>query len=118
MTGFEKFAVVIGINQYDRGIPSLETAVPDAEEVAKVLRNEHEYQQIWQLLNQDANLCAIHTLLDKVLPEVVTENACLLFHFAGHGIALNGDEGPEGYLIPQDAVLGDVTCTPQTVCAQ
>jgi uncharacterized caspase-like protein len=31
----------------------------------------------------------------------------LLFYFAGHGVALNGDDGPQGYLIPQDAKLGD-----------
>ncbi|NEP35876.1 caspase family protein, partial [Moorena sp. SIO3B2] len=36
-----------------------------------------------------------------------TENDRLLFYFAGHGVALNGDDGPAGYLIPQDALLGD-----------
>ncbi|NEQ58914.1 MAG: hypothetical protein F6K53_16555, partial [Moorea sp. SIO4A1] len=34
-------------------------------------------------------------------------NDRLLFYFAGHGVALNGDDGPAGYLIPQDAKLGD-----------
>src|SRR6202008_2368370 len=27
----------------------------------------------------------------------------VLFYFAGHGIALESDEGPKGYLLPQDA---------------
>jgi uncharacterized caspase-like protein len=31
----------------------------------------------------------------------------LFFYFAGHGIALPGEEGPQGYLIPQDAKLGN-----------
>ncbi len=32
-----------------------------------------------------------------------------MFYFAGHGIALDGEDGPKGYLIPQDARLGDIS---------
>ncbi|QLQ08871.1 MAG: caspase family protein [Anaerolineae bacterium] len=31
----------------------------------------------------------------------------LLVYFAGHGVALDGDDGPRGYLVPQDARPGD-----------
>ncbi|MCG8363795.1 MAG: hypothetical protein MJA27_10755 [Pseudanabaenales cyanobacterium] len=42
------------------------------------------------------------------LPPLIETSDRLLFYFAGHGIALNGEDGPEGYLIPQDARLGKV----------
>ncbi|MCB0112318.1 MAG: NACHT domain-containing protein, partial [Caldilineaceae bacterium] len=32
-----------------------------------------------------------------------------LFYFAGHGIALDSDDGPHGYLVPVDACLEDKT---------
>jgi len=108
MADFEKLAVVIGINRYDHGIPRLETPVNDAKELAKVLKHEHSYNQIALVLEEKATLSNLNNLL-KNLSKVVKENTCLLFYFAGHGIALNGDEGPEGYLIPQDAVLGDTS---------
>jgi uncharacterized caspase-like protein len=50
-----------------------------------------------------------------VLPRQVKPNDRLLFYFAGHGIALNGEDGPTGYLIPQDAILGNTqTYLPMT----
>ncbi len=54
-----------------------------------------------------ATLSNFHKFLFHTLPEQVTENDRLVFYFAGHGVALNGDDGPAGYLIPKDAKLGD-----------
>ncbi|WP_293102358.1 caspase family protein [Moorena sp. SIOASIH] len=54
-----------------------------------------------------ATLSNFNKFLSHTLPEQVTENDRLFFYFAGHGVALNGDDGPAGYLIPQDAKLGD-----------
>ena len=99
-------AVVIGINQYQQGISSLATAVNDASEVSDSLRHDHNYQG-WCLLDEEATLQNLKHLLEDILPQQVTAADRLLFYFAGHGIALNGEEGPEGYLIPQDAALGD-----------
>lgn len=100
-------AVVIGINQYSNGISLLHTAVDDAREVARILELEHKYDKVWLLLDEQASLQALQRLLDQDLTKHVQPNDRLLFYFAGHGIALNGDDGPEGFLIPQDAKLGD-----------
>ena len=99
-------AVIIGINQYQSGISPLSTAVNDAKELNEILRLEHGYQA-WTLLDEEATLKNITRLLTETLPQEVTADDRLVFYFAGHGIALNGEEGPEGYLIPQDAKLGD-----------
>ena len=45
----------------------------------------------------------------RILPQQIQASDRLIFYFAGHGIALNGDDGPEGFLIPQDAKLGDTS---------
>jgi hypothetical protein len=107
-------AFIIGINNYTNGISSLQNATNDAKKLVEILREKHEYQ-VWVCLDEVATLNNLNKLLEKILPEQVSENDRLLFYFAGHGIALNGDDGPEGYLVPQDAKLGDVqTYLPMT----
>ena len=112
-------AVVIGIDDYQNGISSLGTAANDARALAKLLREEHHYEQVWEFidpiqLDSEAIQCSLATLINleelltKTLLAEVKENDRLVFYFAGHGIALNGNDGPQGYLIPQDARLGDV----------
>ncbi|MFB2770842.1 caspase family protein [Pelatocladus sp. BLCC-F211] len=99
-------AFVIGINKYGNGISSLQNAVNDAKKLIEILRTKHGYQ-VWVCLDEVATLNNLKNFLEKTLPQQVQPDDRLLFYFAGHGIALNGDDGPEGYLIPQDAKLGD-----------
>ena len=99
-------AFIIGINNYQNGISPLNTAVNDAKKLIEILREKHGYE-VWECLDEVATLSNFNKFLDQTLPEQVTENDRLLFYFAGHGVALNGDDGPAGYLIPQDAKLGD-----------
>lgn len=101
-------AVVIGINDYQNGVPALGTAKQDAEVIAEILR-EHQYE-VHLLIDDLATGQNIREFLATKLPEILKSEASsrLLFYFAGHGIALNGEEGPQGYLIPQDGKLGDV----------
>nr|MDJ0520415.1 caspase family protein [Trichodesmium sp. MO_231.B1] len=101
-----RLAVVIGINQYTNGIATLRNPLNDAHQIHHVLQQQHNYETH---LLKDANATKeqITTLLTKTLPKQVKEDECLLFYFAGHGIALDGDDGPQGYLIPQDAVAGN-----------
>jgi WD40 repeat protein len=110
-SGFNlNLAVVIGINDYHNGIPTLGTAKQDAEEIAKILENNYNYQ-VYLLTDGQATGQELKHLLETKLPQQLEQDnpSRLVFYFAGHGIALNGDDGPQGYLIPHDAKLGDVT---------
>ncbi len=106
-------AVVIGINDYQNGIPVLGTARQDAVAIAKILQSEYQYRVF--LITDHSAITATYqnlmTWLETELPQQLkaASPSRLLFYFAGHGIALNGDDGPQGYLIPQDARLGDVS---------
>ena len=105
--GFSRnLAFIVGINSYSNGISSLKTPVNDAKKLVEILREKHGYQ-VWVCLDKVATLDNLNQLLEKTLPEQVTENDRLLFYFAGHGVALNNDDEPAGYLIPQDAIQGD-----------
>ncbi|MEO0518849.1 MAG: caspase family protein [Cyanobacteria bacterium P01_A01_bin.116] len=107
MTEFSNsLAVVIGIDQYGSGINSLQTAVSDVEAIAQSLQQDHGYD-VLSFVDQQATLSVLQYLIATLLPRRVKPESQLLFYFAGHGIALNGEEGPEGYLIPQDATAGD-----------
>ena len=110
MQGFARsLAYIIGIDRYGNGIPRLRSAVNDARRLAEILDKDHGYQV--QLLTDDgATRAALDTLLGETLPQTVTSGDRLLLYFAGHGIALESDDGPAGYLIPQDADRDD----PQT----
>jgi WD40 repeat protein len=109
MTNFtHNLAIAIGINQYQNGIARLNTAKPDAEELAKLLREKYQYQV--ELITDDTErkptLKELENLLTKWLPEKLrspVEKNRLLFYFAGHGMALESDDGPRGFLLPQDA---------------
>jgi WD40 repeat protein/energy-coupling factor transporter ATP-binding protein EcfA2 len=103
----QHLAVVIGINDYHSGVPVLQTPVNDAQALAALLGEQHGYE-VTLRLNGQANRAALEELLEQDLPKRLGENDRLLFYFAGHGIALNGDEGPEGYLVPQDARLNEL----------
>ena len=101
-------AIIIGINNYQFGIPTLKTATNDAEKIAQILQKKHDYK-IWGLTDEKATLASCLRLLEEFLPSQIQASDRLIFYFAGHGIALNGDHGPEGFLIPQDARLGDTS---------
>ena len=95
-------AVLIGIDGYRHGIPKLTTAVADADAVGRCLEEDHGYDVI-RLLDGAATLEALRELLEVTLPARLDDDSHLLFYFAGHGIAQDGDDGPEGFLVPVDA---------------
>lgn len=101
-------AVVIGINDYQNGINSLKTAVPDAAAIADLLKTKQGYEIFPEvILDAAATSDRLKTLLKEELPKQVGKGDRLLFYFAGHGVALDGRDGPEGYLVPQNAKPGD-----------
>jgi WD40 repeat protein len=106
-------AIIIGINNYSNGVPGLETAVPDAEEFARLMQERYQYE-VHLLLNEKATLNELKKLIDcfskKKIPfgkdPEINDKDRIILYFAGHGIALDAkekQEGPVGYLIPQDA---------------
>ncbi|MEZ4866972.1 MAG: caspase family protein [Caldilineaceae bacterium] len=101
-SGFTRsLAVVIGINDYANGVPRLATPVNDATRLAHLLATEHGYDVC--LVVQEATKAQLTTLFREQVPAAVGPNDRLLVYFAGHGIALDGEDGPVGFLIPQDA---------------
>lgn len=98
-------AVVIGIDKYGQGITPLRTAVADAAAIAQRLHEDHQYEVI-SFLDTQAQLSALEDFIHKDLPQRLTPKSRLVFYFAGHGIAKDGNDGPKGYLIPQDANPG------------
>jgi hypothetical protein len=101
----KSFAVVIGINSYEKW-PSLEFAVNDAKAITKRLK-ETGFEHITVILDKEATQRRILTELFHELPKKVGLNDRLFFYFAGHGQTEDLPKGGKrGYIIPVD---GDVS---------
>ncbi|NEO69772.1 MAG: AAA family ATPase [Moorea sp. SIO3H5] len=110
----KNLAVLVGINAYGNGIPSLKTPVNDTVALGEVLKNSYNYD-VKLLLDSEATLAGINRLLDNLKEGILTlwdhrvvkvkSYQRFLFYFAGHGItedAFENQDGLRGYLIPQD----------------
>ena len=93
-------AFIIGINDYQK-LPKLKTAVNDAKKLAEVLAEVQKFTVHPPLL--DACKKDIEHLLQKTMKDKVGKEDRVFLYFAGHGIALDGEEKPEGYIVPADA---------------
>ncbi len=98
-----RHAAVIGIDAYAGGLAPLRTATADARAVAAALEQDHGYRDPITLLDAGAKHDDVRHLLEETLPELVEPESALVLYFAGHGVAMDGDDGPQGYLMPQDA---------------
>lgn len=103
----QNVAVVIGINDYTNGIAPLTTPIHDAERLATILQRDHHYTV--HLLTAAVTKPRLADLFQRQLLAELGADDRLLVYFAGHGIALDGDDGPTGYLIPQDGAADDRT---------
>jgi hypothetical protein len=99
-------AVVIGIDTYGEGIPPLRSAVADARAIAELLERDHGFET-WRVLDGEAGHARLLTLLEQDLPAALGPDDRLLFYFAGHGLTLDGEAGPTGYLVPAGARRSD-----------
>jgi formylglycine-generating enzyme required for sulfatase activity len=89
------YALVIGINDYDRGWQRLSKAVSDARRVAKALE-KHGFDVTLRTDLKSDDLAA--TLKNFFIDRGRDPDARLFVWFAGHGATVDG----EGYLIPSD----------------
>ncbi|MGB5686010.1 MAG: caspase family protein, partial [Candidatus Electrothrix sp.] len=105
-------AIIIGIDQYSNGISPLATAVNDARRLAQILEEQYDYSIT--LLVEEVTRSRLQAVFEEELPEQIDPNDRLLIYFAGHGVALDGENGPEGYLILQDATLDEDSFWPMT----
>ncbi|MEM6401636.1 MAG: caspase family protein, partial [Cyanobacteria bacterium P01_D01_bin.116] len=112
-------AIIVGINAYKNGISPLKTPVNDAIGLGLILENSYQYE-VKHLLDSQATLKGFKSLLVELKAgkiklsdnRTIEINSCerILFYFAGHGIiedAFENQDGPTGYLIPQDAQRND-----------
>jgi len=96
------FAVVIGINNYERW-PTLEFAVEDAKAIRQKFE-ESGFDEITTILDQEATQRNILTVLGHELPQKVDRNDRVVIYFAGHGQTEDLPTGDKkGYIIPVDA---------------
>ncbi len=94
------YALVIGIDVYTGGLPTLSKAVEDAEKVAEALREKRFDVEFKKNLNSDELADAFKKFFIRKGSE---EEARLFVWFAGHGKTIDG----EGFLAPADAPKAD-----------
>jgi hypothetical protein len=92
------YALVIGINSY-RHLESLQTAVNDAEEVGRILRDSYGFETTL-LINQNATRRTIVSELNRLRQELSSEDK-LLIYYAGHGYF--DEHAKKAYWLPVDA---------------
>ncbi|MDZ8263543.1 eIF2A-related protein [Nostoc sp. ChiQUE01b] len=111
-----KDALVVGINQYNSGLPALRSPANDAESIAQRL-SEGDYFRVWRLpeylhpfennarrvaQNQEVTFKQLETALEQLfLPKGDNYPDTALFYFSGHGI--RKERGlKEGFLATSD----------------
>lgn len=96
-------AYLIGIDGYSNGIPQLRTPANDAAELGRLLEGSHEYRVCLFPRDGSVTLGGLEQLINETIPREVGKDDRVVFYFAGHGTASDGDDGPEGFLVPEDA---------------
>jgi hypothetical protein len=111
------WAVIIGINRY-KHLPRLRYAVNDAREFHRYLVevNGVPREQIWLLLDDEATLDRIRSVLGTQLRRQAEKDDMVIVFLAGHGTterdasSLDGD-GLEKYILPHNADPKDLYAT-------
>jgi len=104
--GFRRnLALLIAVNDYGEGIPALQTPVRDAIAVGEMLEFQHGFELILRL-QADATKTEALKLLQGLKFSLSAEDR-LFVYFAGHGVALEGIDGPAGFFLLADARRGD-----------
>lgn len=101
-----RFAVLIGIEEYRQHLPKVEFASHDAQIMRKYLVETLGYpeENVVTLVNQNATKTDIEKYIERWLPNHVDKNSSVFVFFSGHGAP--NTKSNEGYLVPYD---GDPT---------
>src|SRR5689334_22707228 len=90
-------AVIIGVDAYGGGIPTLQSAVGDASALAAILAKSHGYTDPILLVDEQATLAGLREVLDVTLPARVGPGDRVIFYFADHGTAIESEDRPKGF---------------------
>jgi len=106
-----RYAIVVGIEQYRERIPKADFAVQDAKDLAQFLTKQAGYREenVIVRLNEQATKSDLEKYFEAWLKNNVDASSTLLIYFSGHGApeATTGD----AYLVPYD---GDPAFIEQT----
>ncbi len=94
--------LVIGINAYSNGIPSLNNAVKDAKAFEALLKRKYDFKEenITSLYDKDATRDNIFDAFDNIIAQLTADDN-LVFYFSGHGELIETTN--QGYWIPIEA---------------
>ena len=111
------WAVIIGINRYKQ-LPRLRYAVNDAREFHRYLVevNGVPREQIWLLLDEEATLDRIRSVLGTQLRRQAEKDDMVIVFLAGHGTTERDASSPDGdglekYILPHNADPKDLYAT-------
>jgi hypothetical protein len=101
-----RFAVLIGIEQYRQKLPKVEFANHDAQIMREYLVKTLGFpeENVVTLINQNATKTDIEKYIERWLPNHVDKNSSVFVFYSGHGAP--NTKTNEGYLLPYD---GDPT---------
>lgn len=100
----KKWAVVIGISNYEQGTP-LKFSATDAKDVGTLLT--HYGFVVTLLLNEQASRSAILHQLYSELPKNIGKEDDVIVYFSGHGVTWEQGGEALGYLLPVEGSRKD-----------
>ena len=133
------YAFVIGINHYPHISRDLSSAGNDARSIAQALKHKQGFDHVELVMHPkpeesredlekdlddvvvhwEASAATMKDLLKRIKdPEQdpkIDANDCIVFYYAGHGVAGEFDKGPAGYLLPSDTKPGNSSFENQTM---
>ncbi|MHB1758466.1 MAG: caspase family protein [Leptospirillum sp.] len=108
------YAVVVGVEQYPKGIPPAEFSDRDAQAVkANLIALGYPVSHIRILTDEQATNSRIKATLKRWLPRNVPKGGRVLFYFAGHGGT--DSTSKTAYLVPFDGDPEDLADTALSV---
>jgi metacaspase-1 len=99
----QRYAVVIGINDYPGTGSDLQYCVADAELMADVLLNQYNFTNVKTLIDNNATRTNIYTAINSFNVDPEDE---FFFFFSGHGAKGKADDGDKN-AIDQSIVVGN-----------